>query len=157
MSYMIDPLTTPTEYSSGANTTLSPVPDVPPGYEGTSIRGVISGLPTGGPSESRRNVRFDLSVYPDSATVNVWFKASTLTNLRAIYVLFASANDGYAAYGLLPQQVGTWQALTLPKGSPSSSSAIDWTSIVGISVRADASAAGPYSGLVYWRDLRLDL
>ena len=49
MSYPIDPLTTPTEYSSGANTTLSRVPDVPPGYAGTSIRALISGLPADSP------------------------------------------------------------------------------------------------------------
>jgi hypothetical protein len=141
-------------YGAMPNATLSDVSDVPSGYTGTSIQASVVDLPAGTAAQGERPVTLDLSGYPDTAMVKVWFKESTLTNFHTLHVVFRSAT-GFAAFGFQPQQAGTWHEVAIAKGSPSSINGIDWAAIIGISVRAEAAAAGPYTGQLLFSDLRL--
>jgi hypothetical protein len=154
---VLDALTNPAGYVPGPNATLSAAADVPAGhgYSGTSVKVSISGLPGGAASASDRDVAWDMSAYGDAATFKVWVKMSTLVNLGAVYVIISSSN-GWAAYGFPSMTAGVWQEMDIAKGSPLSSNNIDWHDVRKISLRADATPSGTFTGDVFFRDLRIE-
>jgi hypothetical protein len=144
-----------TGWSAGGSTTLSVVATNPTGYGGSSLQLAIAGLAANGNSHTTKAITLPLSSYGNAATLKIWIRASSLTNVSFVKLTISGA--GWTAeYTVTPSTTGVYEEKSVALSAYSGSTGTPFsTAATSIGIRTYATAGGAVTSNVLVRDIRI--
>jgi hypothetical protein len=121
-----------------------------------SLKIAITTLPLSTGSATYRTVSKNLSDYGPLTPIQIYSRASSLTNVlyMRLRFTFATATD-YAEYNIIPSVINAWEQKTLVRATTTATSGtVNWANVTRVGIVITASSGGSVTGNFYVDDLK---